>query len=76
MPEGAVARLTDKGTYEIDTEKAKAKILTDLKANVKKFKSDTVEVVATIPVGDKHSKVYFLQLTDRKQNLKLTRYYF
>lgn len=76
MPEGAVARLTDKGTYEIDTEKAKAKILTDLKANVKKFKSDTVEVVATIPVGDKHSKVYFLQLTDRKQNLKLTRYLF
>lgn len=72
----AVAQINNDNSFEINTEKAKTKVLDDLKANVKEFQVDTTEIMSVIPIGDKYNKVYFLQLTDRKQNLKLTRYLF
>jgi hypothetical protein len=74
--ETAVAQINNNNSFEINTEKAKTKVLDDLKANVKEFQVDTTEIMSVIPIGDKYNKVYFLQLTDRKQNLKLTRYLF
>lgn len=72
----AVAYLKADGSYVINSEKVNAKILNDLKALVKNFHPDTTEVISVVPIGEKHEKVFFIQITDLQKNQRLTRYLF